>query len=88
MWRRSEGRFEGARRPDHFGASDAELRPTQPYDDLVQLARQCAKQARSTENRLVTQELWRMARGYQRRAADLREGELPDIGLPPLWVTE
>ena len=87
MRRRSEGRFEGAR-AGHFGASYAELRPTQTYDDLVQLARRCAKQARSTENRLVTQELWRMARNYQRRAADLGDGMLPDIGLQPLWVTE
>jgi hypothetical protein len=29
-----------------------------------------------------------MAKEYRKRAADLDNGKLPDIGPPPLWATE
>ena len=68
--------------PNHGG------RPMQhTYDDLADLARACAKQAHFTSDPEVAQELWRMAREYQRRAADLNDGKPPDIGDAPSWVS-
>jgi len=48
------------------------------YEDLVELARLCARNARITTNREVADELWRMAKEYQAKAATL--GDFPDIG--------
>jgi hypothetical protein len=60
----------------------------QTYDDLVELARQCAKQAHFTRNREVAREFWRMAIEYQQRAAKFDSGKAPDIGPPPTgWKT-
>jgi hypothetical protein len=39
--------------------------------DLIELARICLKQARLTKKRVVTAALRRMAKEYQRRAAQL-----------------
>jgi nitrate reductase assembly molybdenum cofactor insertion protein NarJ len=50
------------------------------YTDLVELAKICARQARTTSNREVAQELRRLAKEYQKKAADLDGEELPDIG--------
>jgi hypothetical protein len=44
------------------------------YDDLVELARICLRQARQTANPAVADELRRMAADYQRRAAGLDPG--------------
>jgi hypothetical protein len=53
------------------------------YEDLVDLARLCVRNARITTNREVADELWRMAKEYQAKAATL--GDVPDIGdEPPL----
>jgi hypothetical protein len=52
----------------------------QTYDDLVKLARTCARQAREMTNPSVRTELMRMAKHYQFRAAELAGGKLPDIG--------
>jgi hypothetical protein len=52
----------------------------QTYDDLVKLARTCARQAREMTNPSVSTELTRMAKHYQLRAAELDGGKLPDIG--------
>ena len=49
--------------------------------DLIELAKICARQARASSNPQVAQELLRLAKEYQRRAADLEGGKLPDIGL-------
>jgi hypothetical protein len=57
----------------------------QTYADLVELANICAQQAHFTQTREVAQELWRMALEYQRKAAALDSGKLPDIGPPPSW---
>jgi hypothetical protein len=49
------------------------------YDDLVELARICLRQARQTASPAVADELRQMAGDYQRRAAVLNGGTLPDI---------
>jgi hypothetical protein len=50
------------------------------YDELVELARICLKQARETKNPNVSSELRHVAKGYQMRAATMKNGRLPDIG--------
>ena len=50
------------------------------YDDLVALARICMKQSTLASSKTVAAELRRLAQEYQRRAADLDTGILPDIG--------
>jgi hypothetical protein len=53
------------------------------YEDLVELARMCARNARITTSRDVADELWRMAKEYQAQAAEM--GDFPEIGdEPPL----
>ena len=53
------------------------------YDDLVELARLCARNSRIATSR-VADELWRMAREYQAQAANL--GSAPELGdEPPVW---
>ena len=51
------------------------------YEDLVELARMCARDARITTTREVADELWRMAKEYQAQAAEL--GDFPEIGDEP-----
>jgi hypothetical protein len=58
----------------------------QTYAGLVELANICAQQAHFTQDREIARELWRMALEYQRKAAALDNGKLPDIGPPPAWV--
>ena len=52
-------------------------------EQLVELARLCANQARATSAKDVAATLWRMAQEYQRKAARLDSGKLPDIGEKP-----
>ena len=52
----------------------------QSYEDLVEIARICLKQARAAENASVSAEFVRLAKGYQMRAATMVSGTLPDIG--------
>ena len=52
----------------------------QSYDELVELARICLKQAREAKNLSVSAELMHLARRYQMRAASMDNGKLPDIG--------
>jgi hypothetical protein len=54
--------------------------PMISYDDLVELARICIKQAREAAHPTVAAELRLVARGYQMRAASMKHGKLPDIG--------
>ena len=49
------------------------------YDDLVELAEICLRQAQATESRAVAVVLHRMAKEYQKRAAELTTGKLPDV---------
>jgi hypothetical protein len=51
------------------------------YDELKELAVICAHNARITISTPVAIELWKMAKEYQSKAAQL--GELPDIGDRP-----
>jgi hypothetical protein len=50
------------------------------YDELVELARICLKQAREAKNPSVSAELRQLAKGYQIRAASMDNGRLPNIG--------
>ena len=50
------------------------------YTDLVELAKICARQAHASPNPEVARELRRLAKEYQKKAADLDGGTLPDIG--------
>lgn len=52
----------------------------QTWDDLVELARACLKQARESKNPVVAEEFIRLAKGYQMRAASMDKGKLPHIG--------
>jgi hypothetical protein len=52
----------------------------QSYDELVELARICLKQAREAKIPSVSAELRHLAKGYQIRAASMDNGNLPDIG--------
>jgi hypothetical protein len=53
------------------------------YDDLIELARLCLKQAAATSNPVGAAQLRRMADEYQARAAALRETPLPDaVAIP------
>ena len=55
-------------------------RNMQTYEDLVELASICLRQARSAKSRAVAAELRRMAKEYQKRAAELVPGKLRDMG--------
>ena len=50
------------------------------YDDLVELARICMRNARENASHGVREELRPVAKGYQVRAAQLDGGKFPDIG--------
>jgi hypothetical protein len=50
------------------------------YDDLIELARICQRQADQTANPAVAEELRRMAEDYRRRAGALAHDGLPDVG--------
>jgi len=52
----------------------------QMYDDLVELARICVRQACGTKNKVAAAELMRMAKEFQHRAAKLNPGKLPRLG--------
>jgi hypothetical protein len=52
----------------------------QAYEDLVEIARICLKEARAAENPAVSGEFKRLAKGYQMRAATMVAGKIPDIG--------
>jgi hypothetical protein len=52
----------------------------QTYEDLVELAPICLKQAHDAKNSSVSAEFMHLAKGYQMRAASMVSGKLPDIG--------
>jgi hypothetical protein len=49
-----------------------------PYEELVKLARFCAKEARTSTEKEVRSRAWRLAVQYREDAAKV--GEPPDIG--------
>ena len=53
------------------------------YDELVDLARLCARNARIATSREVADELWRMAKEYQSQAAKIDGSAVPEIGDAP-----
>lgn len=55
------------------------VRPMPSYDELVELARMCWREAHRSRDD-VARELRRMASHYQQQAAMLDGGKLPDIG--------
>jgi hypothetical protein len=54
------------------------------YDELVEPARMCWRQARVAQTNGVAPALLRMAHEYQQRAAKLDSGKLPEIGVPEI----
>lgn len=52
----------------------------QMYNDLIELAQICLKQARAATSSEVAAELRRMAREYRERAAKLNGGSMREIG--------
>ena len=56
------------------GVGQGALMPT--YDDLIELAEICLRQARAAKSRAVAAELRRMAKEYQKRAAELSSANL------------
>jgi hypothetical protein len=56
------------------------------YNELVNLARFCANQARTSPVKDAAREAWRLAVEYRDQAAKL--GEPPDIGKKPPHVEE
>jgi hypothetical protein len=59
----------------------------QHYDNLVELARICSRQASLAESEDVARTLRRMAREYVQEAAKLDGGKIPDVGLVCLKET-
>jgi hypothetical protein len=54
------------------------------YDELVELARLCARNSRIATSRDVADELWRMAKEYQAQAAKLG-GSPTLVDELPVW---
>ena len=54
---------------------------SQHYDNLVELARICSRQASLAEEEDVSRTLRRMAREYVQEAEKLDDGKIPDIDL-------
>ncbi len=50
------------------------------YDEMVELARICSRQARLTQSDEVARLFQKMAREFQEAAAKLDSGKLPDLG--------
>jgi hypothetical protein len=53
-----------------------------PRHELVELAQICARNAQIATSKEVALELWKMAREYRQKAADLDRGRHPHIGAP------
>jgi hypothetical protein len=57
------------------------------YEDLVELARMCARNARITTSRDVADELWRMAKEYQAQAAEMG-GKVGLLNVPSIGTMD
>lgn len=60
----------------------------QRYQELVELARICAMNARLASTKDVARELWKMADGYRAQAMKLDGGRPIDIGPPPALAVD
>ncbi len=69
-------------------AKQRRTRLMQTYDQLIEVAAMCARQARLSTSKDVALHLWRMAKEHQERAAKLGGGKLSDIGDPPRWISQ
>jgi hypothetical protein len=58
------------------------------YNQALELAMMCARNARLSSNKQVARELWKMAQEYQAEAAKLDDGRLPSLGNQPQWLQE
>lgn len=58
------------------------------HEELVELARICAKNSYLAHSKEASAELWKMATEYSEKAAKLDGGKAPDIGKPPVWLTD
>jgi hypothetical protein len=73
-----------------FNCNPAVARPMgQTFEEFDALAKTCAHQARllrqmASDAQGAAIEMWGRAREYQRAAADLNGGSVPDIGDEPL----
>jgi hypothetical protein len=54
--------------------------------ELIELAELCADQARLAQNEDVARELWRMAREFQQKAAQLDGSKLANIDPLSHWL--
>ena len=54
------------------------------YSEAAELARMC-RNARTSSEKRVARELWKMAQEYQAEAAKLDDGRLLDLGTAPQW---
>ncbi len=59
----------------------------QSCEELAELARICARNARLATSKAVASELWRMAKEYQAKAAKLSGGGQLELGDPPAFLT-
>ena len=53
-------------------------------EDLVELAKICARHARATADKGAATVLWEMAKEYQAEAAKFDSSKSHDVGKPPL----
>jgi len=72
--------LSGSKRPGRCQRTNDRCSNMQTYEDLVELASICLRQARAAKSRAVAAELRRMAKEYQKRAAELAPGKLRDMG--------
>lgn len=70
---------------DAYGCVPMEI-AMQTYDDLVELARVCARNSYAADNKEASAEFWKMATEYRARAAKLKGSVGPDVGKPPPWL--
>jgi hypothetical protein len=54
-----------------------------PLSDAIEMVEMCALNARATGDPRTREELWNMAPEYQKSAAEMDGGRMPDIGPPP-----
>jgi hypothetical protein len=72
-----------------FGYNSALTRPTRKtFEEFDALSKTCAHQARllvrmANEANAAAVQIWGMAKEYQRAAAELNGGTLPDLGDEP-----
>ncbi len=54
--------------------------PVRTYGELLELAKICLLEAKLTANKDVAADMFRVAKEYRRKAAELDNDKIPDIG--------